>query len=121
MNLTLTTDTPQSACVRLSGDLDFVSSPQLLDTVSELLADNGRLRHLHLDFGGVTFCDSAGLAALIVIERHTAEADVRLHLDHRPSQLDRILDVTGLLAHFTEPRPEVGQSSSEGTQDETVG
>ena len=59
--------------------------------------------------------DPAGLSALLLVHRRTSAAGVDLRLDHRPPQLDRVLDVTGVLDHLTTP------SRSDDAQDETVG
>lgn len=104
MKLTLAVHrTAQSARVRVAGDLDYGSSGLLLETVRELLRAPSALQDLHLDFTDLAFCDSAGLSSLVLIHRQTAAAGVHLHLDQRPAQLQRILDVTGLLEFLTAP------------------
>lgn len=120
MNLTVTLDTPHSARLILAGELDFVAAPQLLGAVSGVMREHDNLRHLHLDFEGMTLCDSAGLAALVVIERRCTAARVRLHLDRKTRQLDRILDVTGLHEHFATSAANTNPVEHD-TQDETVG
>ena len=97
--MTVTT-TARSACVRVVGDLDYTAIDELVDTATELLAQQVELANLHLDFGGLTFLDSAALSGLFLISRRTAQAGVRLHLDHRPPILERVLHVTGLFSHF---------------------
>lgn len=104
MKLTLAVHrTAQSARVRVAGDLDYGSSGLLLETVRDLLRAPSALQDLHLDFTDLAFCDSAGLSSLVLIHRQTAAAGVHLHLDQRPAQLQRILDVTGLLEFLTAP------------------
>ncbi|QEN12130.1 STAS domain-containing protein [Mycolicibacterium sp. ELW1] len=122
MKLTLTFDTPTAARLHISGTLDFVFASELLDNASEVLAGHDRLRQLHLDLSDLDFCDSAGLSVLILVDRLTTERGVRLHLDNRPEQLNRILQVTGLFDHFTSvATADSPAASAEGTQDETVG
>jgi anti-anti-sigma factor len=99
LSLTITT-TPRSACLRVAGDLDYLTIDDLVDTVAQIMGQHGDLANLHLDFGGLAFLDSAALSGLLLIHRRTAAADVRLHLDHRPAFLDRVLHVTGLFSHF---------------------
>ncbi|WP_370500140.1 STAS domain-containing protein [Mycolicibacterium sp. jd] len=102
MKLILTVHiTGRSARVHVAGDLDYGSTGLLLETVSELLVDPSGWQDLHLDFTDLAFCDSAGLSSLVVIHRRTTAAGIRLHLDHRPAQLERILRVTGLLEFLT--------------------
>lgn len=98
--MTLTT-APRSASMRLTGDLDYESIDELVDTASQLLAEQGDLVDLHLDFSELTFLDSAALSGLLLIHRRTSHSGVELHLDHRPPFLDRVLEVTGLFEHFT--------------------
>jgi anti-anti-sigma factor len=98
-SMTLTT-APRSACMRLTGDLDSESIDELVDTASQLLAEQGDLVDLHLDFSELTFLDSAALTGLLLISRRTSHSDVELRLDHRPPFLDRVLQVTGLFEHF---------------------
>jgi anti-anti-sigma factor len=102
MKLTVTTRTTASAAyVGVVGDLDYGNSGRLVDAVAELLGDRPDLSDVHLDFSELTFCDSAGLSGLLLIHRRTSKAGMHLHLDHRTAQLDRILDITGLLEFLT--------------------
>jgi anti-anti-sigma factor len=101
MDLSLaTTTTAQSATLRVVGDLDYLTINDLVDTASQLLAQQVGLVSLHLDLSGLTFLDSAALSGLLLIHRRTTQSDVQLHLDRRPPFLDRVLHVTGLFAHF---------------------
>ena len=116
MKTTVTVDpTTRSATVHLAGDLDFTTSEPFLATVRRVLDDHPDLQRLRLDFTDLSFCDSAGLSALLLVHRRSSAAGVDLRLDHRPPQLDRVLDVTGVLEHLTAP------SGSDDAQDETVG
>jgi anti-anti-sigma factor len=104
MTLSLTiTMTARSACLRVVGDLDYLTVDEVVDTATQLLAQQVDLANLHLDFDGLTFLDSAALSGLLLICRRTAQAGVRLHLDHRPPILERVLHVTGLFAYFVSP------------------
>jgi anti-anti-sigma factor len=101
MKLSLTiTKTPRSACLRVAGDLDYLTIDELVDAAAQILGQQQDLANLHLDFSGLAFLDSAALSGLLLIHRRTDAADVALHLDHRPAFLDRVLYVTGLFAHF---------------------
>lgn len=97
MNVTPTTP---SAYVRITGDLDYESVDELVTSASRLLAEHVELTELHLDFSELAFLDSAALSGLLLIHRRTSHAGVELFLDHRPAFLDRVLQVTGLFAHF---------------------
>ncbi|KGI70424.1 STAS domain-containing protein [Mycolicibacterium rufum] len=113
MNLMLSTDIDGTALtLRVGGDLDYQSTGELIAAVSAALAGPS-VTDLHLDFTELTFCDSAGLSGLLLIHRKTSTAGVHLHLDHRPAQLQRILDITGVLDHLT-TRPAREQPSESG-------
>ena len=99
LSLTITT-TPRSACLHVVGDLDYLAIDDLVNTATQLLAQQVDLANLHLDFSKLTFLDSAALSGLLLIYRRTSQAGVRLHLDHRPPILERVLHVTGLFGHF---------------------
>ncbi|CAM5675973.1 hypothetical protein SAVIM338S_07176 [Streptomyces avidinii] len=83
----------------------------LLEGVTRLLADRSDLRDLYLHCGNVTTVDSTGLSALLMIRRHTDSAEVHLHIVDRPTCLERILVITGTLAHLTAGRPAQATSS----------
>jgi len=86
--------------MRLAGDLDYESIDELVDASSQILAQQGDLADLYLDFSELTFLDSAALSGLLLIHRRTSHSGLELHLDHRPLFLDRVLEVTGLFEHF---------------------
>ncbi|MDZ5447519.1 STAS domain-containing protein, partial [Micromonospora sp. 4G57] len=51
------------ACLRLAGELDMSTSPQLNAAIDRLAADGER--YLLIDLTELTFCDSTGIAAFI--------------------------------------------------------
>jgi anti-anti-sigma factor len=108
MNFSVTTtETGRSACVRVNGDLDYETADEVVEAVSQLLAQQGDLIDLHLDFSGLTFMDSSALSGLLLLHRRTTQSGVQLHLDHRPAFLDRVLRVTGLYGHFAASHSDV--------------
>jgi anti-anti-sigma factor len=121
MNFSVTiTKTGRSACVRVTGDLDYETADEVVEAASQLLALQVELIDLRLDFSGLTFMDSAALSGLLLLQRRTTQSGVQLHLDHRPQFLDRVLQVTGLFEHFDLTRSDaetgdpglLGQASS---------
>ncbi|MBV5242231.1 STAS domain-containing protein [Mycolicibacterium sp. PAM1] len=112
MKLTLALHTTgRSTSVRVAGDLDYGTTRLLVDTVSDLLTGGKVPEELHLDFSDLAFCDSAGLSGLVMMHRRTSAAGVRLHLDDRPAQLERILTITGLLDFLTATPAEASDES----------
>ena len=99
MNVTTTMNNGM-ATLRCVGELDYTSTASTVDTVRRLLAESPAVTTLHLDCAELTFCDSAGLAGLLDIHQQARTCGVALHLDNRPAQLDRLLDVTGTFDHL---------------------
>jgi anti-anti-sigma regulatory factor len=133
LTLTTTSPGPHAVSIGVRGDLDHATADELLEAATAVLAagraDSGEsadsgpgdatgLRDLRLDCSGLGLCDSSGLAALLVIRRRAGAAGVRLHLDHRGTGLDRLLDLTGTLEHLTgEPAsPPGGTRDAEGAR-----
>ncbi|MFG2124389.1 STAS domain-containing protein [Streptomyces sp. NPDC048710] len=97
-------DEPTTLTVRVGGELDYDTSDDLIDIVLEHLAvDSARLHDVRVDFRDLTWIDSTGLAALLMIHRRTTEIGVTLHLDNRPDVLERMLRLTNVLDHLTAP------------------
>ena len=80
--------------VRVSGELDITVRAALVEQVGAALRDGPPPPRLALDLGGVTFCDSSGLGALLDIRRLADEAGVPMVLREVPAQVARLLDLT---------------------------
>lgn len=94
----------------LYGDLDLDTAPVLLDVLFERLADCARhgMARLEIDCAALDFCDSSGLAALLLARQHAEEAGVQLRLGRQPEHLRHLLELTGIGALFPAedpPRP----------------
>ncbi|MEU7607765.1 STAS domain-containing protein [Micromonospora sp. NPDC049204] len=79
--------------LRLSGELDYASAPELIAAAADLRGDQQVL----VDLTGVSLCDSSGLSALLVVH-HAAGA---IRLTGAGPQLQRMLDRTGLTELLT--------------------
>ncbi|MFJ2831343.1 STAS domain-containing protein [Streptomyces sp. NPDC087263] len=66
------------AVLRVSGEMDLVTSPVLRQRVHDAVAD-GR-RSVVLDLSGVLFCDSSGVGVLIAARRLIRSCQGRLRL-----------------------------------------
>ena len=55
------------ARLRLTGDLDFDTAPELLDAATRARADG--CPELTIDLVGLGLCDSSGLSAFLVLSR----------------------------------------------------
>ncbi|MDX2593811.1 MULTISPECIES: STAS domain-containing protein [Streptomyces] len=99
---------PATLTVRVAGELDYDTSDDLLEAVIEhLTGDQASLRDVRLDFSELTWIDSSGLSALLMIHRRASAMGAVLHLDNRPDVLERMLRITNVLDHLTAPPPGV--------------
>ncbi|MEW2304955.1 STAS domain-containing protein [Streptomyces sp. NPDC006655] len=93
---------PATLSVRVRGELDYDTGDDLIDIVAEHLAADGAPPHeVRVDFHGLTWIDSTGLAALLMVHRRTSAVGATLRLDNRPEVLERVLRLTNVLDHLT--------------------
>ncbi|MCE0766896.1 STAS domain-containing protein [Pseudonocardia kujensis] len=83
------------------GDLDHDQADEINRVLAEGLAAHHGLRAVHLDCAEVAFCDSYGLAALLMAHRHIRAVGARLHLDNLQPGLSRLLELTHTLEFLT--------------------
>lgn len=94
---------PQGVRVRLVGEIDLGTAPEL-DRQLDELAVNGYSRLL-IDLDGVEFMDSTGVKS-ILHAMHSADAKGhRLTITRGSSQVQRLLEITGVLDHVTLEEP----------------
>ncbi|MEU6079229.1 STAS domain-containing protein [Streptomyces sp. NPDC047108] len=92
------------AVLRISGEMDLVTSPAVRQHVHEAVAE-GR-RSLVLDLSGVRFCDSSGVGVLIASRRlmRSCQGRLRLILPARGaedgSHVNRVLAALGVRRLF---------------------
>jgi anti-sigma B factor antagonist len=86
--------------VGLAGELDAGTVEQLTSAVAAAL-DDPDCRELDLDLGGVTFCDSTGLGALVAARAAARERSVALVLVGPSDPVHRLLQLTGLDQTFS--------------------
>ncbi|MFD0304913.1 STAS domain-containing protein [Streptomyces sp. NPDC059517] len=114
-HLRLTTvDTEDRVRIELDGELDYETADSLLAAATAVLSARPRLHDLHLHCAGLDNVDSMGLSILLMIRRRVDQAGVRLHLDDRPTTLERLLTITGSLEYLT-TSPTGTANSSLGT------
>ncbi|MEU7754258.1 STAS domain-containing protein [Micromonospora sp. NPDC049101] len=82
------------ACLRLAGELDMSTAPQLTAAIDSLTAD-GESRVL-LDLTDLTFCDSTGMAVFVRGDNRAAADGGWLRLVGANGRVDRVLRMTGL-------------------------
>lgn len=117
--LRVTRPAPDSVVLHVEGEVDTLTAP-ILDIAVEMQLDTAPA-NLVLDFTGVSFLGSRGLAVLIRAANVAAERDIRLALVTESRAVLRPLDVTRTANHFTiHPSVETalacGRPSSGGTE-----
>ncbi|GAA1768938.1 STAS domain-containing protein [Luedemannella helvata] len=87
-------DAASVSVLAVEGELDMTTAPQLAETAEALMADgHGRLV---LDLGGLTFCDSAGLGAIVRIFRQAGDVGGSLAIAQPTPIVRAVLDLTGM-------------------------
>lgn len=94
-----TASTGSGTTIKLAGELDSAVCGALIERYEAVVADGAAAVILDLD--GVTFMDSAGLRAIIVIERAASERDIDLTIRSPAGPVAELLQVTGIGEHMT--------------------
>ena len=107
-DLTITTSHgPAGPVLAVTGDLDYVTAPQLRAAATALVLESGQL--LTFDLSDLSFCDSSGINALLAIRHHTHAQAAQLALANVPMAVTRVLGMLGLTEIFhTTPKPDAG-------------
>ena len=85
--------------VRLGGDVDMHTSPELHQTLVELCAE--KPQRLVLDLSAVDYLDSSGVGSLVEIYRRTMKEGGRLVLVSPSARVNGVLEITKLDRFFT--------------------
>ncbi len=88
----------------------MATGPSLEETALALLAEHPP--RLVLDMRKVSFCDSAGIACLIRIQRAASEAGGRVELHSVHGLVRRVLELAGVSELLGVDQPEEGLSDS---------
>ena len=88
-------DTDRELLLEFSGEMDHHGARNALKEV-EIAIDAALPRSLILDFAGVTFMDSSGIAVILKTDRLLRQTGGALVLCGVPRQVRRVLDVAGL-------------------------
>ena len=86
------------AVLRIAGDVDVYTAPQLRERVVTLLA--GGIRHIVADLRDVDFLDSTGLGALVGSLKRLREKDGSLKLVTGGDKILLVFRLTGLVRVF---------------------
>lgn len=100
-----TLESGSGVTIKLRGELDSATSGKLV-TAFEQIAAQGHVREVVLDFAELSFIDSAGMRAIIMVEQSAAERGLALTVMPAPESVTEMLRTTGLGERLTlAPRP----------------
>jgi anti-sigma B factor antagonist len=89
-----TQDDGDDLVVRVDGELDLSTSPQLSAALTE--AGGGTATSITLDLSGVTFIDSSALRVLVLSGRALSQDGCELRIGARSEMVARVLAMTNL-------------------------
>lgn len=87
-------DTPTGPLLEIAGELDYATAPELRELLTTLPLRPGQ--RLVLDLGGMAFCDSSGITALIHARNQARAARAEVALAAVPPNTLRVLRIVGL-------------------------
>lgn len=79
----------------LSGEIDHHGARTMMDQLDDVIAAH-LPRKLTLDFSGITFMDSSGIALLLRVQKRMSALGGSLRVTAIPTQPRRVLDAAGL-------------------------
>jgi anti-sigma B factor antagonist len=86
------------AVVAVAGEIDMATAPYLRDTVEDLVEEG--CRRLVLDVARVTFCDSSGLAVLLLARKTLHKHGGTVRLVGPAAPLVRLFELSGVTTVF---------------------
>ena len=100
MDLSVRTDPPSDGEVvaHVVGSIDIESRHELLRVAGESFHDD--IAKWVVDLSGVTFMDSTGIAALVLLANDAEDGESRFVVRTPSPTVKRILEVTGLLERW---------------------
>jgi anti-anti-sigma factor len=87
------------AVVVLTGELEIDTAPRLIAMMQDIASPP--LRRVNLDCAGVSFVDSAGVRALIVVHNAAARIGVDVEIVKASPSVNRVIEMTGLSGLLT--------------------
>ena len=99
ISIELTEPMPGTTLLRVDGEVDMLSSPNLRQAISGQIS-GARPRRLLIDLDGVEFLGTSGLAALVEARAEALGGGVELWLVCSSRQVLRPLEIAGLIELF---------------------
>lgn len=89
------TETNRNLLLKLEGEIDHHGAKDAMRAL-ELELDAALPRKLILDFSGVTFMDSSGIALVMRAQQQMTQMQGTLLICHVPAQARRVFDAAGV-------------------------
>ena len=107
-------DGPSRLRLEVSGEVDLLVAPDLLDAILCAALTSDRARSVVVDLAGVTFMDSSGLGALLEAHRRLPGLDCVLVVVDLPEPLRQLMASTGVAQVLTieVPNPDPADTQS---------
>jgi len=100
VEVTVTAQDDVSADIRIAGELTEEARRPLVRAMTDLMLQVPGLRRVQLDTTGVTFVNSAGVSALVQLEKMGHPRGIEVPLVVGSSTVSRPLQVSGLWRRF---------------------
>jgi anti-anti-sigma factor len=84
--------------LRLSGELDMATQPLLANAIDGMEIESANL--VTLDLRRLSFMDSVGMRAILVLQESCRDAAIELRIIPGPSAVQRVFEATGLLSRL---------------------
>ena len=81
--------------VFLAGELDMATAPELTGVLGKIIEDGPQ--EVVLDFSGLSFIDSSGIAALVDSQQRLSEQSRRLSIHGAQPGAVRVFEIAGLV------------------------
>jgi anti-anti-sigma factor len=101
VEVTVTERDPAAAEITLVGELTEAARRPLVRAMTDLLLNAPQLRRVQLDTCGVTFMNSAGMSALVQVQKMCQPRGIDLALVVQSTEVTRPLQLSGLWHRFT--------------------
>ena len=90
----------QTFVVGLAGELDMATAPEFTDCLAQLVEQCGA--DVVVDLGQLTFCDSAGISALVQGYEAARSRGGRLRIRGENGSVARVLDIAGVRVYLAD-------------------
>jgi len=88
------------AIISISGGVDYSTQNEIQDAINKALASD-RVNEIHVNLADVTFMDSSGIRALLVLQKRTEKRRKSLILKNCSKSIREVFELGGFDQMFT--------------------